>query len=175
MDSHQSAYAPGDRTTLEIDGVAVFVNVPQTGLPEGDLGLITRNARAQFDDIEARAFDLVRPYIENFNDLVANRWTVQSGNWSAASGAYVSSSVAATTVTLSPSAELNDFVSPTLPVSYTFKTRMLNPYGGSGNLVGVVLLSRRAKLQRNRLLTARRSKDERSEKWCAHDARHGSL
>lgn len=129
----------GDRTTVEIDGVAVFVNVPQAGLPEGDIGLITRNARAQFDDIEARAFSLVRPYLENFNDLVANRWTVRSGNWSAASGAYTNSSVAATTVTLSPLAEMNHFGQQTIPVSYTFKARMLNPYGGSGNLVGVVL------------------------------------
>jgi probable HAF family extracellular repeat protein len=134
---HIALVRSNGRSTVRIDGVPVFANVLQEGLPEGDVGLITRNTSARFDDVDALSFGRQDPYIEDFNDGDATRWEPLSGTWSATSNEYRVSAVVATAITKTP---LNDMWEvgerPVLP-SYTFKVRMLNPYGASGNLVGI--------------------------------------
>jgi uncharacterized membrane protein len=126
-----------ERTTVWIDGVRAFDNVNQGGLPAGDAGLIARNAHARFDDIDIRNFGRQDPYREDFGDGLANGWRPLSGTWSAASKIYTSTAVVATAITQSPLARVFDVGRAASDLAYTFKVRMLNPYGGSGNLVGV--------------------------------------
>jgi uncharacterized membrane protein len=126
-----------ERTTVSIDGVRVFDNVTQRGLPQGDVGLIARNSHARFDDIDARNFGRQDPYREDFGDGFANGWTALSGTWSAASKVYTSTAVVPTAITQSPLARVFDVARAATDLAYTFKVRMLNPYGGSGNLVGI--------------------------------------
>lgn len=125
------------RSTVRIDGVPVFANVLQDGLPEGDVGVITRNTSARFDDLDALSFGRQDPYIEDFNDGDANRWEPLSGTWSATSNEYRNSAVVATSITKAPVYGMWEVGERPFLSSYTFKVRMLNPYGASGNLVGV--------------------------------------
>jgi len=135
--SHIALVRSNGRSTVRIDSVTVFANVPQGGLPVGDIGLIARNTSARFDDLDARSFGLQDPYIENFNDGGANAWEPLSGDWSVTSNAYKNSAVVATAITKAPLEGMWDFgARPSLP-PYTFKVRMLNPYGARGNQVGI--------------------------------------
>jgi uncharacterized membrane protein len=125
------------RTTVRIDGVRVFDNSIQDGLPLGDAGLIARNTHARFDDIDVRSIGRQDPYREDFGDGAANSWTPLSGTWSAVSKAYESTAVIATAITQSPLGRFWEVARAQADLAYTFKVRMLNPYGASGNLVGI--------------------------------------
>jgi uncharacterized membrane protein len=126
-----------ERTTVSIHGVRAFDNVAQSGLPQGDIGLIARNSHARFDDLDVRNFGRQDPYREDFGDGFANGWTTLSGTWSAASKVYTSTAVVPTAITQGPLARVFDLARATGTPAYTFKVRMLNPYSGSGNLVGI--------------------------------------
>jgi uncharacterized membrane protein len=134
---HIAVIRSSERTTVRIDGVPVFANLLQEGLPEGDIGLISRNTGARFDDIDARNFGLQDPYVEDFDDRSANRWQPLSGSWSVTSNVYRNSAVVATAITRAPLNEMWETGFSPFSIPYTFKVRMLNPYGGRGNLVGV--------------------------------------
>jgi hypothetical protein len=139
--SHIALVRSSGRSTVRIDGATVFANVLQGGLPLGDIGLIARNTAARFDDLDARSFGLQDPYIEDFNDGGANAWQPLSGNWSVTSNSYNSSAVVATSITKAPLQDMWEVGRrPDLP-AYTFKVRMLNPYGARGNLVGIAWVS----------------------------------
>ena len=125
------------RSTVHIDGVAVFTNVLQDGLALGDVGLIARNTRARFDDLDVRGFGRQDPYIEDFNDQAANEWLPLNGTWSATSSSYTNSAVIATGITQTPLHAMWEPTTSAFDTPYTFKVRILNPYGASGNLAGV--------------------------------------
>ena len=134
---HITLVRSSGRTTLRIDGVLVFDNVAQRGLQAGDAGLISRNTSVRFDDLDVRGFGRQDPYREDFDDGAANGWQPLSGTWSAASKIYTSTAVVPTAITRGPLHRLWDVERATADLAYTFKVRMLNPYGGSGNLVGI--------------------------------------
>jgi len=136
---HLKLVRANHRTTVRIDGVRVFDHVLQDGLQAGDIGLLTRNTSARFDDLDARSNRAQAPIIEDFNDGVATSWIPLSGAWSVQSKAYVNSAVIHTAITQGPFQDFwaVDASSEPFAVPYTMKVRMLNPYGGSGNLVGV--------------------------------------
>jgi uncharacterized membrane protein len=133
---HVTLVRNNGRLTVRIDGIPVFVNASQLGLPEGDMGLITRNTPARFDDLDVRSFGRQDPYIEDFNDGDADRWQPLSGTWTVTSE-YRNSAVVATAITRAPLHDMWEVGATALPLPYTFRVRMLNPYGGSGNLVGI--------------------------------------
>jgi probable HAF family extracellular repeat protein len=128
-------------TTVMINGVRVFASVLQGGLPAGDIGLLARNTRARFDDLDARSFGAQFPYLEDFSDRNATGWQPLSGSWSVESQAYGNSAVVSTAITRGPFVSLWDVDTAPFDVPYTFKVRMLNPYGGPGNLVGLAWVS----------------------------------
>ena len=136
---HLKLVRANHRTTVRINGVRVFDHVLQDGLLAGDIGLLTRNTSARFDDLDARSNRAQAPIIEDFNDGVATGWIPLSGVWSVQSKAYVNSAVIQTAITKAPFEDFwaVDASSEPFAVPYTMKVRMLNPYGGSGNLVGV--------------------------------------
>jgi uncharacterized membrane protein len=82
----------------------------------------------------AQSFD---PYIENFNDGVANGWQPLSGTWSATSRIYTNNAIIATAITRSSLGRMWGAQQATADLPYTFKVRMLNPYHSRGNLIGV--------------------------------------
>lgn len=136
---HISVLRVDQKTTVKVNGVNVLTKL-QDGLPAGDAGLISHNTRGQFDDFHVRDFSQVDPYTEDFDDGAANRWSPLAGTWAPSNFGYASTAVNATSVALSPVTEIWDYgVSPN-PVPFTFKTRMKNGYGGSGNLVGILWL-----------------------------------
>lgn len=127
------------RTTVKVDGVPVIVNVPQAAASGSQIGLVTYNTAAFFGVFNVRASTRTSPYIEDFNDSLADGFVPSDNSWSVASGIYTTSAVRETTLSLSPLNDIDDIGMAPFAVPYTFKVRMLNPYGGSGNLVGVVL------------------------------------
>ena len=144
---------------MRIDGAPVFDNFFQDGLPQGDIGLIARNTHARFDDIDVRNFGRQDPYREDFNDGAANNWTPLSGTWSATSKVYTEHCSHRHNHHKSPLGRMWE-VGERTDLACTFKVRMLNPYGASGNLVGIAWVRRRRQLHRSRVLADRASASE---------------
>lgn len=134
---HLNLQRRGNRSTVAIDGARVFDNVLQDGLQSGDVGLVTRNASARFDDFYAYGFGRQDPYIETFDSGTADGWQPLSGTWSATSRSYFNSAVIQTAITQGPMNDMWDAGTAPFDLAYTFKVRMLNPFGASGNLVGI--------------------------------------
>jgi hypothetical protein len=113
-----------------VDGKQVFDDVQTNsgGFPDGAVGLITHWAPGRFDDVW---FDYspFHPFTEGFDAGLPSDWTARSGTWSANSGTLDATSVEATDILTIPNGALTD---------YTYRARLLNRYGASGNLVGLV-------------------------------------
>jgi hypothetical protein len=128
-------------TTVKIDGVPAMQNVPQVGLENGDAGLLTDRSVGAFSFFSVRTASMLggsEPYIEDFGDASADFWSPLSGTWTAANKDYRNTSVSAADITLGPIPRMLQ-MEQEREVLYTWKLRMLNRYGGSGNLIGVVL------------------------------------
>lgn len=145
---HISVFHADGVTRLKVDGRFVLMDL-QRGLPQGDAGVVSHNTSAQFDDFHVRDFSLVEPYTEDFNDSLANHWGPLFGSWSVLRTgptttdlSYVSTAVNETSISLSAIPQMWDFSSTMdpFPQPVTFKARMMNPYGGSGNLIGITWL-----------------------------------
>jgi hypothetical protein len=74
-------------------------------------------------------------YTEDFGDRFADFWTVERGKWSAAPGEYQSMAVGSADLTLSDIPQII-LVGGDRGITYSLRTRMLNQYGGPGNLMG---------------------------------------
>jgi hypothetical protein len=126
-----------DGTTAQVrpnglDGVNVVVGpAPQFG---GRVGLTTRNTTARFDKVSVALPFGPQPFQENFSSGLPQAW-FPSGQWSVAGGTLNNTSVQQTS-TISPN-EFFTEIGANGPNGYTVRARMLNPYGGSGNLVGM--------------------------------------
>ena len=104
------------------------------GLSAGRIGLIAYGTTARFDDVRVEIASRDQWFLERFSDGVADGWMPQSGQWAVGGGGtYNNATVAATNVTLAPI-----HTEERRSTAYTLRARMLNPYGGSGNLVGIV-------------------------------------
>jgi hypothetical protein len=120
-------------TTLKLNGITVFEAVAQPELPNGQIGVGAQGTVAQFDDVQLDIMFGDQPFQEDFSDGIAQGWEPQSGQWSIASGRYRDAAVQQTNVTLAP---IHTDLYETM--AFTLRARMLNPYGASGNLVGIV-------------------------------------
>jgi hypothetical protein len=113
-----------------VDGQRVFDNVQTRpgAFPDGAVGLITHWAPGRFDDVW---FDYspFHPFTEGFDAGLPSDWAARSGTWSANSGTLDETSVDATDILVIPNHALTD---------YTYRARLLNRFGASGNLVGLV-------------------------------------
>jgi hypothetical protein len=120
-------------TTLKVNGITVFADVAQPELTYGQIGVGARGTVAQFDDVRLEIMFGDQPFQEDFSDGIAQGWEPQSGQWNIASGMYRDAAVQQTNVTLAP---IHTDLYETM--AFTLRARMLNPYGASGNLVGIV-------------------------------------
>ncbi len=130
-----------DTTTVKIDGVPAMQNVPQAGLENGDAGLLTDQAVGAFNFFSVRTASMLggsEPYIEDFGDASADFWSPLSGTWTAANGDYRTGTVSAAAITLGAIPRMLHMEQERDTI-YTLKLRMMNRYGGPGNLIGVVL------------------------------------
>lgn len=145
--AHMRIVRSHDTTSVFMDGKPVMANVQQQGLPDGQVGLLAHRTVAYFDDFSVLNSDAVPApfyiadtgYHEDFGDRVADRWQPQNGSWSVLDGQYRSTTAARTAITLSEVLDMLKVVFSDRYPHYTLKTRMLNRYKGSGNLIGVVI------------------------------------
>jgi hypothetical protein len=121
------------RTTVKLDGVRRFVEVAQNEFTTGQVGLISHGASGgRFDQLWVETPLGQQPFREDFSDGIAQGWSPVSGQWAIAGGTYNNAAVEHTSVTYMP---IDLSIRGLL--NYTIRARMLNPYGASGNLVGI--------------------------------------
>jgi hypothetical protein len=122
----------GNLVSLSVNGTPVFTDLEAPNLSGGlPLGLVTNFTPGRFDDVWfCHGSCLGGVSTETFQPNPFPNWTVVRGAWDIEGGVLNSRSVGA-----------NDIVSMRWPVGstdYTLSARMLNPYGASGNRVGLI-------------------------------------
>lgn len=121
-------------TSVEVNGVPVFVDLQQREFGDGLTGLITHGVAGRFDKVSLSIpFGNDEPYRETFDAPVAAAWWFPP--WAVENGTYNNPTVEATSVSLLPP-DIGPM--PEQTQSFTFRARMFNPYSGPGNLLGVV-------------------------------------
>jgi hypothetical protein len=126
-----------NETIILVNGLPVLRGIKQSARTHGRVGLITRQTTAKFDRLLALSTFGEPEFRESFS-AGAPAWNVLQGNWSVVNGVYQNSAVEHTSLTLLPIfARFDDAVGET--DTFTVHARMLNPYGGSGNRMGITL------------------------------------
>jgi hypothetical protein len=119
------------RTSVDVNGKEVFTNVPQSTLPPGRVGLVTHATTGTVDDVRIHRPLYRWPFKETFS-AAPEGWRAVKGQWAVESGAYVTN-VQQTSLSL-----VRAYAQPSQFGEFGFRARMLNPYGSSGNQVGLV-------------------------------------
>jgi hypothetical protein len=98
---------------------------------------VTHAAVGRFDKVFLGVPFGDQPFLETFKEAPFVSFAPQSGQWSVVNGTYRNSAVEQNDITLAP---IHTGLLPNQgdTFDYTFRARMLNPYGGSGNLIGIV-------------------------------------
>lgn len=121
-------------TTVEVNGVPVIVKLEQRDFQDGLIGVSTHGVAGRFDKVSLSVpFGGTEPYRETFDELVSAAWW--SPPWSVENGTYNTPAVESTSMSLLPP-DIGPM--PDQIQSFTFRARMLNPYKGAGNVVGVI-------------------------------------
>jgi hypothetical protein len=122
----------GDLLNVSVDGTPVFVNLSGV-LRTGPVGLVTHWTPGRFDDVwfshgESQGpFSLFEPF-----DMPRDppQWFAVRGTWDTQGGALNNRSAGVRDI-----AEMHSWSRST---DYTLSARMLNPYGASGNRIGLM-------------------------------------
>jgi hypothetical protein len=123
----------GATTSVSVNGVPVFTNAPWEQLiSAGQVGFSTYDTTAKFNKVSISVPWGQQPFTEDFADGVANGFS--SGTFVVSNGTYASTAVQSTNEVFAP---IDFGVQSTMVLGYTLRVRMLNPYGGAGNLVGI--------------------------------------
>ena len=122
-DGHTSAY---------VDGKPLFTEVAQSALAAGRVGLVTRATTGAFDDVRIHRPLYRWPFRQAFDGGAAPEFLPVRGDWRVASGEYVSDVQQTTLALVSAQAQ------PGRLGQFGLRARLLNPYGASGNSVGLV-------------------------------------
>lgn len=123
-------------TTVKVNGITVGT-FSQQEFMTGQIGLVTHNTVGRFDNVVVGVPFGDQNFLETFKGPPFVTFTPQSGQWSVVNKTYRNSAVQQTNVTLAPIHTGVD-VGDGDTFQYTFRARMLNPYGASGNQVGIV-------------------------------------
>ena len=123
-------------TVIRVNGLLVVRGIKQNARTHGRVGVMSRQTTAKFDRLLA-----TREYGDpEFRESFAAgkpAWNELKGNWSVVNGAYQNSAVEHAGVTLLPINVGFDFQQQT--ERFHVQARMLNPYGASGNRMGILL------------------------------------
>ena len=125
------------KTSASVNGLGIFQNVSQQEFMTGQVGLVAHGALGKFDKMFLGVPFGDQDFLETFEEAPFVTFTPQSGQWSVVNGTYVNSAVEQTNITLAP-IHTGVFPQDGDTFEFTFRARMLNPYGGSGNQVGIV-------------------------------------
>jgi hypothetical protein len=121
-------------TDVLVNGIPVIQSLVQDELSGGRLGLITHGTTAKFDKVSiARPFGL-QPFREDFSSGPTQLWNASSLDWEVANGTFNSTAVVPTSMTLAMG---GNAAQAEETLEYSFRARMLNPFRGSGNLIGI--------------------------------------
>ncbi|MET0985014.1 MAG: hypothetical protein ABW034_06350 [Steroidobacteraceae bacterium] len=120
------------RTTVQVNGNEIFTTVPQDALASGRIGLVTHRSGGRFDNVRVNTPQFAQPFKERFDDGIANGWQPISGAWSVSNQQYATG-VQQTSLSLAPAD-----VKPGEVEEFGFRAKLFNPYGASGNRIGLV-------------------------------------
>ena len=121
----------GDTLTIKVNGITrVNGHTVNAG---GRVGFVTHGTTAKFDYMFVGSPFGEQPFKDNFSSGLDPRWQTTSAAWNVAGGTFNNPATEQTSRAY-PGAGL--FFAPETTAHYTLWTRMFNPYGGSGNLVG---------------------------------------
>ena len=131
-----SVHWKNGQATLAING-HIFTGASQPEFTSGRVGLVTHNAIGRFDLMNAEIPFGDQGFYELFDDPFNVPFSAVSGQWIIENGIYRNAAVQQTSITLAPiNSGTHDAFGET--TEYTFRARMLNPYAGAANLVGIV-------------------------------------
>jgi hypothetical protein len=117
-----------------VNGVPVFNTIERTGA-RGQVGLSTYNTTARFNKVSLSIPFGQQPFTENFSDGVADGFGSPEGTFVVSNGTFVDSAVHKTGSAFAP---VDWGFASTFLFNYTLHVQMLNPYGGPGNLMGII-------------------------------------
>src|SRR6185369_9520590 len=124
----------GATTSVSVNGVPVFNTIERTGA-RGQVGLSTYNTTARFNKVSLSIPFGQQPFTENFSDGVADGFGSPEGTFVVSNGTFVDSAVHKTGSAFAP---VDWGFASTFLFNYTLHVQMLNPYGGPGNLMGII-------------------------------------
>jgi hypothetical protein len=124
-------------TSVEVNGVSVFDDLEQREFEDGRVGLVTYGVAGAFDKVSLAIPFGEQPFKDPFTEPLTSgvTWFPQNAGWSVENGTFNNAAVEWTSSALLP---INVGPMAETTLSYTLRARMLNPYSGPGNLVGVV-------------------------------------
>lgn len=120
-------------TRIMVNGIEIL-HLPQS-VTFGRVGLVTHGTTARFDKVSIGSPFGDHPFKETFTNGLTQLWDT-TGQWSVSGGTLNNTSVQRESVARSRSAA-GIVIQSQGVFQYTFRARMLNPYGGPGNLVGI--------------------------------------
>src|SRR5688572_13851039 len=126
----------GTVTQVKVNGQRFFQNVIQRAFIRGLVGLVAHGAVARFDKVFLGVPYGNQPFLQTFPDPSRVQFPGFRGSWEVVDGTY-RSNVVQTAIATAPIFSGDGEPSSTETREYTFRIRMLNPYGGAGNLMGV--------------------------------------
>jgi hypothetical protein len=111
-----------------VDGVLIFENVDTFPLYDGGVGLLTHWSPAKFDDVWWDNNQRTLPLSEKFEEPLSDDFGI-SGTWDTNGGTLNATSVGVSNIATLQCCWNTDMA---------YRGRLLNQYGASGNLVGLV-------------------------------------
>lgn len=123
--------------TLKIDGISLYTGISQPEFTDGKVALVTHGAIGRFDNVFVGVPIGYPPFLETFDTPSVADVSAISGQWSVTDRTFRSNTVQQTTMAFALFQTGIDF-SFDETADYTFRARILNPYAGAGNLVGIV-------------------------------------
>jgi hypothetical protein len=122
-------------TSVRVNGVPVFTEVVQDS-GGGQVGFSTYNTTGKFNKLKITFPFGQQPVTETFSDGVADGFSSPQGTFVVSNGTFVDTAVHQTGMAFAP-VDLSGGGANTI-FAYTMHARLLNPYGGSGNLIGIM-------------------------------------
>jgi hypothetical protein len=126
----------GRATTVRVNGNDVF-RFGQNDIVGGLLGLVTHNTTGRFENVDEKGLYGNQPFLQTFTDPFATGQVPDAGTWTVEDGVYrYVSGADATAPSLSIDAPLS--TSHWQLRDFGLRARLFNPYGASGNRVGLM-------------------------------------
>jgi hypothetical protein len=122
-------------TVIRVNGLVVVRGIKQNARTHGRVGVISRQTTAKFDRLLATREYGDPEFRESFT-AGEPAWNEVKGNWNVVNGAYQNSAVEHSDISLLP---INvGFDTGAQTERFVVQARMLNPYGASGNRMGIL-------------------------------------